>query len=131
MEKDAFKKWQPNIYNTIKQNYGDNSSGEENEISDIFPDVPPLPDFPDFAPTTSGNTYVSNQELKDLILTLTNFVTSSATTSNDNTTENTSVALTELPALTEKINDCFNCVICFEKNSVVKLLHSLSFYRIL
>ena len=57
-----------------------------------------------------------------MILTLTNFVTSSATTNNDNTTENTSVALTELPALTEKINDYFKCVICFEKN-----FQSLSF----
>ena len=123
MEKDAFEKWQPNIYNAIKQYYGDNSSDEEDEIlSDIFPEVPPLPDFPDFAPTTSGNTYVSNQELKDLILTLTNFVTSRATTSNNNTTENTSVALTELPALTEKLSDCFNCVICSEKN-----FQSLSF----
>ena len=45
MEKDAFKKWQPNIYNTTKKDYGDNSSDEEDEIlSDMFPDVPPLPD---------------------------------------------------------------------------------------
>ena len=45
MEKDAFKKWQPNIYNTIKKDYGDNSSDEEDEIlADMFPDVPPLPD---------------------------------------------------------------------------------------
>ena len=62
MEKDAFKKWQSNIYNTIKKDEEKNSSDEEDEIlSDIFPDVPPLPDFLDFAPTTSGNTILSNQ----------------------------------------------------------------------
>ena len=63
MEKDAFKKWQPNIckqYN--KKDYSDNSSDVGDEIlPDIFPDVLPLFDFPDFAPTTSGNTCVSNQ----------------------------------------------------------------------
>ena len=104
MEKDAFKKWQTNIYNAIKKDYGDNSSYHR------------LPYVPDFSPTTSGNTYVSNQELKDLILALTNFVASSATTNNDNTTENVSATLTELPAFTAKINDCLKCVICFEKN---------------
>ena len=117
MEKEAFKKWQTNIYNAIKIDYGDNSSDEGNEIlSDIFPEVPPLPYFPNFSPITSGNTYVSNQELKDLILTLTNFVASSVTTNNDNTTENVSATLTELPAFTAIINDCFKCVICFEKS---------------
>ena len=104
MEKDAFKKWQPNIYSTIKKS----DSDEEDEIlSDIFPDIPPLP--VNFAPTTSGNTYVSNQGLKVLILPLTNFVTSSGTTNNDSTRENASITLTELPALKEKINDSFKC----------------------
>ena len=92
MEKDAFKKWQPHIYNTIKKDYGDNSSDEEDELLfDIFLDVPPLPDFPNFAPNSNGNTYDSYQELKDLILTLTNFASSRATTHSDNTTENASV----------------------------------------
>ena len=85
-------------------------------LSDIFCKISPLPDFPNFARTISGNTYVSNQELKDLILTLTNFATSSVTTISDNTTESASVGLTELPALTEKTNDCFKCAIYFEKN---------------
>ena len=48
MDKDAFRKRQPKMYNTIKTDCDDSSSDKVDEISDIFPDSLTLHHYPIF-----------------------------------------------------------------------------------
>ena len=133
MEKDVFKSWQPQLYHTIKKDYpslwndshddtdmGSNFETNENDLLDLFGGVSPLPSNTPMATgvnSTSNrfNSYVSNSELKEILLTIKYAVGVQLPEISANSSNSTG-SNTELNDFLAKIRDCFRCVICLESD---------------
>ena len=142
MEKDVFKSWQTQLYHTIKKDYpslwndsdddtdvGSNFETNENDILDLFGSVPPLPSNTSMATAAKStnnqfNLYVSNRELKEILLTIKDAVGVQLPEISANSSNSTG-RNTELNDFLPKIRDYFQFVICLESNFA-----SVSFFYI-